>query len=394
LDILNEGYLMKINCKQVVDLYSYCDYIPVVSTLTNLTEIFIKLVIRSSDLIDLKDNHYFLHLKHKDFKRCAILLIPVFGNIIYIIQDFRNRDYNNKATVLKKMKLDNSVYLKSGWEIRNDREVALGYLKDNILGMVLMDLGVLLKHDREFMLQVVKDFSQTFIFLIDEFKVDKEFILSCVTSNPNLLRLTGDFRKDRDVVFTSVKLNALTFSHADITLRNDPELAFLAYNSKRSTAEHFGEELKKNTEFNLKLAEYDRSWLSNLNNHCKDDKKFMLRLVKSDGLALQHGSNEFRRDREIVLEAVTQNGLALNFAKKDLDDDVEIKLASVRQNGAALQFVRKQDLDTVLEAVKNDGMAYQHCTGEFRDNEVIRAAALKQNQLAAKFMKKNLILPK
>lgn len=60
-----------------------CDYIPVVSTLNNLTDLFQKCVILPfmSDQVITK-SHYFTHVQEKSILRCVILFIPIIGNII------------------------------------------------------------------------------------------------------------------------------------------------------------------------------------------------------------------------------------------------------------------------------------------------------------------------
>lgn len=60
-----------------------CDYIPLVSTLTNLIDLFIKFVLPyfvSQDAIRL--NHYYRHLEKKSFSRCFLLAIPFVGNML------------------------------------------------------------------------------------------------------------------------------------------------------------------------------------------------------------------------------------------------------------------------------------------------------------------------
>ena len=69
-----------------------CDYIPVVSSLTNLIDIFQKCVILSfKNQITIENNHYYEHLKNKSYIRCIILLIPILGNIIVFILDLVNK---------------------------------------------------------------------------------------------------------------------------------------------------------------------------------------------------------------------------------------------------------------------------------------------------------------
>jgi hypothetical protein len=72
----------------LVTLDVISDYIPVVSTLTNLVVLFQKCLVvpfMKADFID--TSHYFTHLKSKTFVRCIVLIIPVLGNAIVLLYD-------------------------------------------------------------------------------------------------------------------------------------------------------------------------------------------------------------------------------------------------------------------------------------------------------------------
>ena len=67
------------------------DYVPVMSTITNIINIFQKLII---DIGRIRPNsekdHYFHHIKDKSYGRCFFAaLLPVIGNIILGIYDYR-----------------------------------------------------------------------------------------------------------------------------------------------------------------------------------------------------------------------------------------------------------------------------------------------------------------
>lgn len=86
---------MEINSisKYLINADMFCDNLPVISSVTNLVDLFLKCVIvpfkpkttfkNSYQLINLKKSDYFTHLHQKSFVLCALLLIPLFGQIIY-----------------------------------------------------------------------------------------------------------------------------------------------------------------------------------------------------------------------------------------------------------------------------------------------------------------------
>ena len=70
----------------------FCDYIPFVSSVTNLIDIFQKCVIVPlMDKSQIAASHYYTHLNQKSFSRCFLFIIPIIGNIIVGIFDFSNK---------------------------------------------------------------------------------------------------------------------------------------------------------------------------------------------------------------------------------------------------------------------------------------------------------------
>lgn len=74
--------------KSLATIDSYLDYIPLVSTATNLVDIFLKTVyIPSIDDDVILNNHYYRYLENKNINRCLFLLVPFIGNIIILLID-------------------------------------------------------------------------------------------------------------------------------------------------------------------------------------------------------------------------------------------------------------------------------------------------------------------
>ncbi len=62
---------------------SYADYIPFVSTISNIVDIFLKYVFQPCyGESNLQNNHFFAYLETKHLLRSIILLIPVLGNAL------------------------------------------------------------------------------------------------------------------------------------------------------------------------------------------------------------------------------------------------------------------------------------------------------------------------
>ncbi len=84
---------MHISPSPLVKIDNFCDYVPIVSTITNLVDLFIKTVILPfKDQSTIPKNHYYSHLNQKSFMRIIILLIPVLGNFIIGISDISMKE--------------------------------------------------------------------------------------------------------------------------------------------------------------------------------------------------------------------------------------------------------------------------------------------------------------
>lgn len=85
---------MKIG-NSLIKIDRLADYIPIVSSLSNLFDIFCKKIfipILQKTNSEILKNRYFCYINQKDLFRCAILLIPIVGNLIIYIQDFLSEE--------------------------------------------------------------------------------------------------------------------------------------------------------------------------------------------------------------------------------------------------------------------------------------------------------------
>ena len=64
----------------------YCDYIPGVSTVTNLVVLFQKcFVIPFIREEEIDKSRYFQHIKDKDYSDCFVFLVPFISNLVYFL---------------------------------------------------------------------------------------------------------------------------------------------------------------------------------------------------------------------------------------------------------------------------------------------------------------------
>jgi len=67
-----------------------CDYIPVVSTVTNLVELFLKLVFIVTPNSVKNSNNYFRYISKKSALTCIFLTIPLLSNL-FVCLNKKNR---------------------------------------------------------------------------------------------------------------------------------------------------------------------------------------------------------------------------------------------------------------------------------------------------------------
>ena len=141
------------------------DYVPIVSSITNLVDLFQKCIIHLGiKQKTVSNSHYYTHINSKKAVRCVILLIPVIGNVSIGIFDYKNNKYkNNKKSQKQKKREIIEVVTKNGLaleyaskELRNDQDVvmaavkqdgrALGYASKELRN-VLIEVEVVIEDD-------------------------------------------------------------------------------------------------------------------------------------------------------------------------------------------------------------------------------------------------------
>lgn len=221
-----------------------CDYIPVVSTVSVLTDLLIRGVVfpfMNKDTIN--NNCYFTHLKDKSVARSIPLLIPVIGNLIVCIYDFKSRKHNDRDESLVEVVVEDAV-----------------------------EVDDVKSHD-------INDIYQ-FDDLTDEDKKDKQKMLKYLEKNPRDLKYAKNFQDDKDVVFAAVINNPFAFEYASECLKND--FNFIQRLLKHNT--------EKMPHFLLKYASKE----------IKNNKGQMLSILENHPAAYRFVGESIKNDADIV----------------------------------------------------------------------------------------------
>src|SRR3990167_5869143 len=91
-----------MNSQTLVRMDQICDYLPICSTITNATAVFLKYVyLPHASAEKIQKNHYYEYLQKKDFSRCVVLLIPGIGNIFIFLKDLSTWTFSRRQLIHK-----------------------------------------------------------------------------------------------------------------------------------------------------------------------------------------------------------------------------------------------------------------------------------------------------
>lgn len=304
---------------------NFCDYIPVISTASNLFDIFQKtLYVDNLDKKTINNDHYYKHLKQKSNLRCIILLIPIFGNIAIGIYDFVTWKYHDKEMMLAEVQKD---------------------------GLMLQHASEKLKNDPNVVSAAIKNKPWATAYIGEELKNDPDFVLSIAEGNPEILKFVGeDLNNNRNFVLAIVQKNGHAIQNAQDRFKNDEEIANAA--------------LEQNI--------YSISYISK---RLQDDRIFILSLVKKNCSVFEVIDKKWRGDEEIAFVAVSQNGVLLRCASEDLQNNPKIAHAAMHNSSLAIEHVGKKlqkNIAAMIDIAKDaKSMEYsmRYASQGLRDNE-------------------------
>ncbi len=301
------------------------DFIPVLSTVSNLVDLFNKYVvfyIMKAAGADAGKIRYFSHLNKKSFARCILLLFPILGNIVIGIYEHLRRDKKYMLNAVKeegilfdlshackKLRGDKDVVLAAvnklgsalydaSKELQDDKEVVLAAINcylptknstsDERFGWVVQFASKRLRGDKEVMFNAVQtdEFDNTLTHATEELQNDKDFVIKAVQHNYRLLsHVVEKFKGDRDVILAGVKRNYRALEYATPELRTDREIVLTAF--------------RHLDQFN----DWDQGITKYLTDTFRSDKEFMLEAVRYHEPALKCVSDDLKQHKEFMAAA-------------------------------------------------------------------------------------------
>lgn len=282
-----------------VGLDNVADYVPLVSTVNNLVDLFQKYVYlpRLSDN-EIQSNHYYTHLKDKSLLRIVILCLPILvNNLIILVIDV--------VTLFNKWERDGALETARGGRV----DPAQPNLKVELWGF---------SHDKEIVLAAVRKDPENFRWAVSPLKDDPEVVRAALTNQK------------------AVNLESV-LPYIGPTLKQDADfmISILPYfEAKRVKLGEYCPELLNNQAFSQKLDELEKTQRG-------AERAIALALVK-DGFRIV-GLPDYMGDREFVLAAVRHHYEDLFYCSKFYNDE-DVVEAAIQNAGTPDNARRVMDM--------------------------------------------------
>ncbi|PIS00701.1 MAG: hypothetical protein COT84_06255, partial [Chlamydiae bacterium CG10_big_fil_rev_8_21_14_0_10_35_9] len=213
-------------CLAKVD--TFCDYVPGLSSVSSLTDLFLKTVIFPNiEPSSIKSSHYYTHLSQKSFTRCIALLIPVIGNILVAIYDFVNRKYDDKDFMLDAIQQNARSFRFASERLKNDKDFILTAMGHDLFtgSLIFKHASEKLKDDKDFMLAASQ---RSYLILIDaseRLRNDKNFMLAAIKKGGLPLQHASErLKDDKDIVLAAIRRYAPDLRWASERLQDDKDV--------------------------------------------------------------------------------------------------------------------------------------------------------------------------
>lgn len=196
-------------------------YVPLISTVVNLVNIFIKYCILTKlSKGSIEKSNYLTYINDKTYEDCFILLVPIISNIFFILFDLININWSDKQYVLEAVREEGHYLLYAAVNLKRDKEIVFEAIKQN--GSAFGRADARLLRDREFALKVIEQKVNAFCYVDDSLKSERCFILDAVKQNGDLLKNLNESQKmDIEIVVEAVKQNGSAVEYASDFFKND-----------------------------------------------------------------------------------------------------------------------------------------------------------------------------
>ena len=212
----------------------YFSMVPIVSTISALTELFFKCLLSTKPGKKLAENNrYFYHIKNKSNKKCIAALVPVLGNIAVIIMN--KKEQKAVAEEIEKTIANMHTHTR------------------------LQNLSPVLQDNKKIVLAAIEKDHFNLQDALPWFKNDGEVVKAAVTKHGSVIQYANPrFFENRDMILLALKswsgYEIMRLLHDNkSSLNDDEEIVRAAMNNKVSTGviQYASERLRKKEELAL-----------------------------------------------------------------------------------------------------------------------------------------------
>jgi len=207
-----------------------------------------------------KEGRLFEYLSDELKKDKELVLIAVASDG-YVLDDLHETLKADKEIVFEAVKSHPKSLAYAHDSMKDDMDIA-SYIIDNCIDAfkyVSPVAKTTIFNDKELMIKLLKSNLDYILYLKDEWKDDKEFMLKLIleSPSPNILKYASDkLKADRDLVLEAIKHNGYALCYASTMLQQDKELFMLAIKDNGAVWQTVGKKyFKNNKEVVLSLLE-------------------------------------------------------------------------------------------------------------------------------------------
>lgn len=343
-----------------------CDYLPVLSTATNIMNLFLKCVVLPlKSQASIQSSHYFTHLSQKSFTRCIVLLLPLIGQIAIALYDCTHR---------KKITLSPTSQPTPRALPAPSAQPTIKPKKPATIKPVYTEEGKAL--------DAIGKNSENLKYVTKELLQTPGFLEKAIARNPRALRF-APVAAQEDVPFLTNVLKATSevLKYLPDSMRRNKELCAAAVEARIFDAlKSFDLRGKGDAAFILEMIGIQPDLdLWKVDPALFDSEDFVEKALKNDSNQIfAFASPRLKAVKEYAIQAVYINPELVRYASDDIRNDIQIGRSVAVRLGACIRHLGPQpraDKTTILAAVKNDTYALQYADPTlFSDQEVVKAA--------------------
>lgn len=235
------------------------------------------------------------------------------------------------------------------------------------------------KNNEKIVLNAIKHYPQSFLYISDELKSNTEFIRTAIRCNGSVYcHINSSYQTP--VLLLEALEHGLVID--DVYDANSDVVMHAIRNKKYVSINKIVNRYKNNKEIIKTIVEINGDNLKLLPNDLKRDKEVVLTAVSNDGWGLRYAANELKADKDIVSAAVSNVGASLFYASHDCQNDKDIVKLALIQDPNALCYASntlKDNKEFILSVVKDDGLTLQYASDRLKKDKEIISSAIRQN---------------